>query len=165
MKPMMTDGEWEYLEQFLFRDMTVLEWGTGYSTIKIAEKVNKVVSIEYNSGWYEHMRPKLQSNVDLCMICPNIESKDDGTREEYFDYVTKPFTYGYSYGLVIIDGRARAACAEESARHVNNDTVVLIHDFTVPPMETRESYLDVFKWFEEVGHVEHLVALKKMLKV
>ncbi|MCJ2178608.1 class I SAM-dependent methyltransferase [Novosphingobium album (ex Hu et al. 2023)] len=113
----------------------VFEYGSGASTLWLAQRCDEVVSIETDPKWYANLSKELTaySNVRLRLI----EAQQDGTitshkagfEELYFDNFvhsindeTKPFD------VVIIDGRAREACLQACIPHLTEGGIIVIDD-------------------------------------
>lgn len=64
--PWMHPAAVAYLESLVQPDWTVLEQGSGGSTLWFAKRVKHVVSVEDNPVWYECIRIKAPVNVEMC---------------------------------------------------------------------------------------------------
>src|ERR1035437_351058 len=120
-------------ELFLFSlckpHMNVLEWGSGLSTLAMAPLVNTITSIEHHFGWYAEMKEKIPKNVSLHFALPNnIEYQDDGTYEDFKDYIEFPAILNTKFDLIFIDGRARMECAQAAIPLLAENGVIVIHD-------------------------------------
>jgi FkbM family methyltransferase len=138
---------------------TVLEWGSGGSTIHIAPNVKELHSIEYNMNWYDRVKAEAPANVKLHYVPKNKEEMPghDGTEEEYYDYVHFPATLGILFDLIFIDGRARVACAREAVKLLKPGGCILIHDYKNPsntPGARRPEY-EVVEDFLQVEGFEY----------
>lgn len=51
--PQLTNEAIKWLDFYLTPDSLVFEWGSGGSTLYIAKKVRKVISIEHNAQWWK----------------------------------------------------------------------------------------------------------------
>lgn len=140
-------------EEFLFchlnKDMTVLEWGSGGSTIAIANRVKEIYSIEHDANWYRKMLRVIQSNVNYYFLKPNKDSNGDGTFDEYKDYITIANTFNKKFDLIFIDGRARLECAKVSVNLLAEGGLIFIHDIFNPnPTCDRPEYYDVLNFLD-----------------
>jgi len=153
-------GEEDFFLSHLRPNMRVLEFGSGISTITIAPLVKELVSIEHDSKWYAKTKSMLPngSNVTLCYIAPNqppTQDYDDGTYEDFKNYVPNALVLVEKFDLVFIDGRARVACAEQSAKHyLKPGGIIIIHDIMHPnPKYRRYEYDKVLDFLEHVDGV------------
>jgi tRNA A58 N-methylase Trm61 len=117
-------------KELLTADMTVLEYGSGNSTIFFATRVRHLTSVEHDSRWYSTVARELAQlgckNVDYKLIPPGIDTpllyslhQEYGLPENEFsvrrDY-TKYFSFARSFpdhhfDMIMVDGRARIECA------------------------------------------------------
>ncbi len=130
-RPWMNFRVIEWLESHLTPEMCVFEYGSGGSTLFLAEHVAQVVSIEHDQGFYEHMMNKLQdegvTNCTYTLSAPQpMESGEvlpygcTSFTSEWPTHSTMSFE-GYvkmidgypdkTFDLVTVDGRARPSCA------------------------------------------------------
>jgi hypothetical protein len=56
------------LDELIQPDWKVLEFGSGMSTIWLARRCQRLVSIETNLEWYEQIKPQLPENVDYRFV-------------------------------------------------------------------------------------------------
>ena len=67
----MSWAEGECITKYLNSDTEMLEWGCGGSTIKFAETVKHIDSIEHQSEWYDNIKNLLPTNANLYHVPPN----------------------------------------------------------------------------------------------
>ncbi len=106
-----------FLESFLNHDKTVLEYGSGMSTIWYANHVGQVFSVEDSEPWYrkalqllkatrqENILYEFRTGVDYCAFM-----KDSGKR----------------FDLIMIDGSDRAACAASALGLVKDGGIIYL---------------------------------------
>ena len=64
--PWVTFKARTWLEAYLKPDMFVFEWGSGGSTLFIAKRANKLISVEHDMGWYDRvLAPSDMSRTEL----------------------------------------------------------------------------------------------------
>src|SRR5688572_30099175 len=66
----------DFLRHKQMTDKTVLEFGSGQSTLWWSQRVRNVVSLEDNESWYQSLRQLVPSNVQLVLgdtFVPTIE--------------------------------------------------------------------------------------------
>ncbi|MEX2283259.1 MAG: class I SAM-dependent methyltransferase, partial [Gemmatimonadota bacterium] len=118
----------ELLEERLSRDLTVLEFGAGFSTRFFMKRVGRVVSIEHDPAWVARLREQLDANVTL--IPASRDSADTycaylETSQERFDFI-------------LIDGRHRVECFRRSLDHLTERGMIVLDD------SNRERYAEIF---------------------
>ena len=149
---------------FLNNNKSVLEYGSGESTLEIAKKVKKIVSIEHQKHWHDVIKSKTinLNNVTLILKEPNLpftEGFEDGDYKTFKDYVDAPVNY-YPFDVILIDGRARAACSESVAKNCNKETLVFMHDYNTDDI-TRENYKTILNWFDIVDKAGSMYLFKR----
>ena len=60
-----------------------------------------------------------------------------------------------SFGVYLVDGRFRVACACRALLHADSDSRIIVHDFS------RQQYHVLLRVSEQVSRTEELVVLKK----
>jgi len=164
ISPFMTEPEWSFLVSNLKPSDVVLEWGAGGSTIAMSKIVSKVVSIEHTDHWTREVRKMGRNNIKVHHVTTNrpLLGTEDGTREQFKDYVELPLkTKEGPYSVILIDGRARAACSETAAKLAGENTKVFMHDYKKVLAPDRKSYAECLKWFVIEKRVGSLVLLKR----
>ena len=86
----MSWAEGECLDSYLTKDVDMLEWGCGGSTIKYAESVNHIDSIEHQLEWYNNIKDIVPTNVSLHHVPSNDISMRDKELDESAFNVWKP---------------------------------------------------------------------------
>lgn len=147
---MMSDytEEWNLLSSAFHKEARVLEWGCGASTLSIAPLVKDLVSIEHHFEWWYKIKQQVPDNVKLNLIHRNKREADghDGTLQDYYNYVTRPTTYG-KFDVIFIDGRARVECARVAVDMLNEGGVIFIHDMYDPNPKCRRYEYEVVTEF------------------
>lgn len=106
--PWLTFESQEWLDSFLNKNMTVLEWGSGGSTIFISKKVKKMISIEHNPEWYASVVEELQKNkIKNCEYILKRYNEDKKYKNYYEVIDSFP---DKTFDLVVVDGRSRNSC-------------------------------------------------------
>lgn len=128
----------------------VLEYGSGESTIQIANLCKKILSIEHQENWYLRIKSMLPKNAEIKLKIPNLpynEGGHCGTYEEFKDYIEYPKNHG-PYDIILIDGRARVHCASICKFISHSDTLIFVHDFQ------REEYQPILNYLNLIQQVE-----------
>ena len=125
------------LEEIIHSEMNVLEYGSGGSTLFLADRVKQLISIEHDKSWAEIVSIKIKnhSNKKLYYIPADESCVEDEFRSNYgMSYSGKCFkTYSLkvleladdSLDLLIIDGRARPACLKYAHKKVSPGGYIL----------------------------------------
>ena len=158
--------EVDFLMSHLDPSFRVLEWGCGGSTLEIAKRVKRLISVEHNLGWYQKVKPLLPENASLVYIQRNFEEATghDGTLEDYRDYIRFPMSFisdAFKFDVIFIDGRARVECAKVAVKVLKEGGTIFIHDYAHPePQYRRHEYEVVEEFLEKTGQVFALAKFK-----
>lgn len=111
----------------------VLEWGSGSSTLWLADRAATVDSIEHDPDWAESMRPRLPAHVTLHVVPPVPDTDPavpSGKRGfaglDFHDYVAAADDLPGTFDLVVVDGRAREACLARAADRLAPEGLVVV---------------------------------------
>ncbi len=132
--PWLTYSAIYFLLPKLSKDMTVLEYGSGNSTLFFSEKTGHVTSIENDRLWYHNIKNLRLDNLEIYH-----KSIDD---KAYADF---PQTLNKKYDIVLIDGRDRNNCCRTAIKIVKNHGVIIFDD------THRERYRDGISFLLETG--------------
>lgn len=133
--PWMNYAMVEFLNERLNKGLDLFEYGAGFSSIWFAERLNRVVSIEYDKAWRKQVE-------DLLAPVSNAELVFQEVGEDYINGAAKT---GRKYHLVLVDGRERVACAKASFNSLTEDGVLILDD------SDRAEYQEVFTIAEDLG--------------
>jgi hypothetical protein len=116
--PWVTYSFIEFVRTRLKKQMIMLEYGSGNSTLFYSQFVSKVYAVEHDAEWVQELTSKLPSNVLL---------------------MHKPLDYGGVYAaaahdtnekfdVIIVDGRDRVNCIRQSIANLSDDGVMVLDD-------------------------------------
>jgi predicted O-methyltransferase YrrM len=109
-----------FLETIVRPEMAVFEWGSGRSTVWLALRGARVVSVEIDAKWAEWVTKTLADRnlsqlVDLRLTA--------ATGDSYADIVR---SCGLRFDLVIVDGGYRLECLKAIGHAVKSDGVIVV---------------------------------------
>ena len=107
-----------FLKERLHKDLTLFEFGSGYSTLFYAKRVRDVTSVEYNREWYDFMTEKEIDNVSLLYR----EKDVDGT------YCRTINESDREYDIIVVDGRDRVNCVIQGIEKLTSKGIILLDD-------------------------------------
>src|SRR3989304_760534 len=114
--PWLTKDAVKILNQLLKKDDVGLEFGSGRSTVWLAKKVKKIISIEDDKNWFKKIQKDLNdknlNNVDYKFKSPK-EYTFDGIEDESIDFV-------------LVDGQFRDLCVEKSISKIKKGGLIII---------------------------------------
>lgn len=105
----------------------VFEYGSGASTVWLADRAAEVVSVEHHAGFSQVMAPVLaeRANVEFLVVEPKAattplvgSNKPGHGGLDFSDYVDTIDRVGGQFDVVVIDGRAREACLRAAVPHL-----------------------------------------------
>ena len=143
----MSNQERDIIRSYLNKSHTMLEYGSGYSTLYFSQFVRAYYSIEHDRRWYETVKTLINRSSSassvikqyvLIPVDPGYKGWPggfvEGTREQFDDYIRAIHSLNVSkFDIVLIDGRARVECALEIRPFIHNETVIFVHDYTNRP--------------------------------
>ncbi len=116
------------------RPIRVFEYGSGASTIWLAERAEEVISVEHHAGFAEVIGPALAplSSVTFRVVQPEpaaqpfIGSAKPGNRGMDFSaYVNAIDAADGVFDVIVIDGRAREACLKVAIPRMARDGMIV----------------------------------------
>lgn len=168
--PLLTENEFALFQKYFDPAQTIVEFGSGGSTLYALAYDKTVYSVENNPAFYRVMmsiapvQESFGKNLHYYFI-------DMGETNEWgvpVDESPKPVWWTYFVDVwqkikepvefIFIDGRFRVMCAMHALKQIKAngwDSVVCLHDFP-----RREHYHVLLKFFDVVEQAETLVILK-----
>ena len=107
----------DFISQRLKKNMSIFEYGSGYSTLYYQKKVNFVASVEHDMDWYNKLSLMISDNVKLCH-----------EPLEGIAYESAPIKFKEFFSIIIIDGRKRVECMYEAIKYLKDDGVIVLDD-------------------------------------
>lgn len=170
--PFMTTAEIHFLAKNLKPRDRVWEWGSGASTLWLSRRVARVFTVDHQRFFAAKAIEVSLQNTQVTYAPPDFPfdegAGDDGDHETFRRYV-ECYT-GRNVDVVILDGRARIACARQVAECAAFGPFpgmrIFLHD------AGREEYRriwedDLGKWgrgyFRKVEQVEELIMMEPRL--
>ena len=111
-----------FLEERLSNDLSLFEYGSGYSTLFYATLVKNVTAIEHHKGWYDIVETMKPDSVNLLY-----QPLDDGSA-----YCNAAAQDDNPYDVIIVDGRQRVRCAIKAKDSLTERGVLILDDSSRP---------------------------------
>lgn len=129
-----------FLENRLQKNMTLFEFGSGYSTLFFANLVARVEAVESDKSWYEKINKSIPGNVKMFFEQQDVNGH----------YCRTILSSGSLFNIVIVDGRDRVNCVKQSVHKLTDDGVILLDD------SQRDEYREVRLMMNDLGflHLE-----------
>lgn len=132
----------EKLEKIIKKDFSILEHGSGGSTLWLAERANLVMSFENNISWYRSLKEKIPDNVKLIY-----NNWSPGIADNWREY--------FPFDLLLIDGEPvteRNDWIVESKIMVKHGGYVVLDNANRPEYKVERDYLHMIS--EEVEIID-----------
>ena len=155
-KPHLKIHEWEYLKSRIEEDHSILEYGSGHSTIHLSKKNHRIDSIEHNLSWFAKINNNIKkfNKTKVHYIPAKVVEKGLINERISFDsYIEFPKTLNKKFNIVIIDGRERVKCAKAIINLLHDDHKIFIHDWN------RKKYHEVLSDYRLVRRIGNLAEL------
>ena len=133
--PWMNYNVIDFLRERLTQDMTLFEFGSGFSTFFFSKQVEEVNSVECDRAWYEKIHQDLPDNANL-IYC---KEEEDG------EYCRTALATGQLFDIVLVDGRDRVNCLKNSCAALKDKGVILLDD------SQREEYQEGIQFLRARG--------------
>lgn len=127
----------KFIKSRINKDMTIFEFGSGYSTLFFSKLVKQVVAIEHDKKWYK----KIQNSIKKRGI-KNIKLIFNPLNDEYTNYINKTTK---KYNIIIVDGRKRVDSIYNSLDNLTKDGVIILDD------SQRKSYKKGIEFLQKKG--------------
>ncbi|MEL6498196.1 MAG: class I SAM-dependent methyltransferase [Planctomycetota bacterium] len=126
----------EAIERRLFAGCRMLEWGSGGSTVWLADRLPDgahLTSVEHHAEWFAKVGERLgeRANVTRILAEPSGElgrnataDEEDATHLERYIHAVD----GSRFDVILIDGVARVECMRRARELLNPGGVVFLHD-------------------------------------
>lgn len=149
-KPWLTDGANDFLDKYITKDMVVLEFGMGKSTLWFAERVKLLVSIEHNKQWYLKAQSSLLNNTNVELILHEttvVEPLSDLIKSCYSVEIDK--LQDETFDFVLIDGRNRVNCFKKADRVLKTGGYIMLDD------SQRCYYSEIHDFYKDKEYTEY----------
>jgi SAM-dependent methyltransferase len=117
------------LESFLTKRDVGLEFGSGRSTLWLAEKVSALTSVEHDPVWHKKVSKELElrklANVNCFFVEKDVE--DGKGQEAAYVRITEKFPKS-SFDFILVDGAYRDSCALASLELLRPGGILIIDD-------------------------------------
>ena len=123
----------DFLNKKLHKEITVLEYGSGNSTLYLCHRCESVTTIEDNTEWYNYVKSNIPSNGTII-------------NSDISQYSKQIKTITANPDLVIIDGKVREDCIREIRNNQHNPSIIILDD------SERTAYTESIKDLHQDGY-------------
>ena len=122
------------VDRFVPHDMkSFLEWGSGISTILLAELVGqrngKLVTIDEQRDYQLAVLEKVVRRECVQPLVADLMGQKLSQEDVELNYSTLPLGLDRSFDFILIDGRRRLECALVAFAVAHRNTIVALHDY------------------------------------
>jgi len=134
-----------FLDEYLAKDMDVLEWGSGASTLFFISRCSLLVSIEHNPSWFDKIGEALAYRGYDRYTYRVLVKPEQGFDPEFSSHQAgyesvnfKNYVRGIDnaendcYDVILVDGRARCACLKAARPKLNPGGLLVLDDSQRP---------------------------------
>lgn len=143
--PWLTDEAIAFLEGYFEHNkhVTLLEFGTGSSTLWFSRHAEKVISVEHDQRWYNHVEQELKNrsiqNVEYHLLQKNYYTFCDTLPAASIDFV-------------LVDGKDRLACVERAMRILKPGGILMLDNAERPNYKPIYDLLKEWTFFATTQH-------------
>jgi hypothetical protein len=143
--PWFTYPATEFLKRRIHPDMSLFEYGCGFSTLWWSKRVNEIISVEHVEDWYNNIVTLVPENVELHHIMLEYNGA----------YSKKIKEYRNRFDIVVLDGRDRINCAKNSLPALKESGILIWDNSDRKEYESGYNFLykNGFRKIEFVGLV------------
>ena len=149
---------------FLTEDTIYFETGTGCSSIIAKYYAKKTYSIEGSKFWYEK---GIKNGLNNSLIFKDLKTDNNqwsvpGSRSNLDDWKNyfQSYQKHYNADVLFIDGRFKIATAMDVFNKINDDTVILIHEY-----KSRPIYFILEEYYNYIYHWNTIYAFMKKKEI
>ena len=117
-EPCWAPGSWNYLASIMPDDAQCFEWGGGISTLWLAQRAARVVSVESDAVWCRRIG-------DMTLNIPNVTLVH--LRREWRGYVDEVDLFPDS-DVFLIDGYRRIECLDKALEVIRPGGILVLDD-------------------------------------
>ena len=129
--PWMNYSVITFFDGHLEKNINLFEFGSGYSTLFFAERVEHVIAVEYDREWFTKIKCIAPQNVTI-IFC---EKDYDGIYCHTIKEMNKLFD------MIIVDGRDRVNCIKQAHNCLTSKGVIILDDSQRPQYKSGIEFL------------------------
>lgn len=147
--PEMIGEAVELVEGLLHEDMDVFEYGSGYSTVWLAQRVKRVVFVEHDRAWYEE--------TDRALREVGRVSKTKGVYVEDENDIAGAIEHYGEFDLILVDclDRQRVSAVAEAVDHVKPGGYLVLDDSQWNMLQPARQALEALGWNAVTHNGQH----------
>lgn len=135
-----------------------LEWGTGLSTLLLAEiaaeRFGTLVTIDHAEEYARSVLSSIPATMPVRSLTADLTGPKLSQADTGLNYSSLPLALGRDFDFIYIDGRRRMECAWTAFILSSPETIVVLHDYR------RARYQQVKMFFEIVEDGPHFRVMR-----
>ena len=157
-QPVMTLNELKAFCYFMKPGNIYFEFGAGGSTNIASYYKIKTYSVESDIKWHQKLK---DNNITANYITVDLNASTFGfpgkeTNVNDWKKYIQAYKKEYNADIILIDGRFRVACGLDIFNKIRNDTIVLIHDYSI-----RKEYHILENYYIKIEEWDNLASFIK----
>ena len=160
--------KYETIRKYLKENTTMLEWGSGYSTIALSKEVKHIYTVEHSLYWFNLIKilASILQIENITILGAGPQNKDKDEKIKFATYIRAPEILKQQYdcqkfNIVLIDGIARNHCLESIIPFLYDDSVVMVDDCDRDYETYRDIISESYEIIEKNKSGSALLVLKK----
>jgi len=129
--PWLTYPAIAFLQTRVPSGLTVLEYGSGNSTLWWSQHAARIIAIEHDAEFHARLLTRLPENAECLLVADT----PDGV------YERKAESFGCIFDVVVIDGMRRVECAQTSMKSLKPEGVIIFDNSDRKDVEPALTYL------------------------
>lgn len=127
----------DFMDNVLERWFVAYEWGSGASTPWLAERVAFLISLENNEGWYDSMKPFVESYPGVVLLYCSL---NDGYAKQILQYPDEIFDF------IEVDGPQRELCIPNAIPKLKPSGFFMLDDSQLEEYTESVALIDAQGW-------------------
>lgn len=129
--PWMNYSIVKLLKERLEKNMSLFEYGSGFSTKFYAKHVSKVTSVEHDENWFKMVSRDKPSNCEILHVAYDPEKMGG-------EYSQTALNQEENFDVIVVDGRDRVNCIKNSMHALTENGIIILDD------SSRNKYKEAF---------------------
>ncbi len=121
-----------FLKERVKSDFSVMEYGSGSSTIFWADNCKNVCTLELKQEWFELAKKENRDNIDIKLITNQAK------------FAESIAVFKQKFDMIIVDSYDRFSCIKQALEYLNNEGVIMLDN------SERENYRKIFEMMKEL---------------
>ena len=124
--PWLTADSISFLNSYLNKNLSGIEWGSGRSTKYLATRVKSLISVENDRYWYNKIKKEIRMLKNVEYIFQEVldSQKNSPKNHPYVDILKQ--VKDNSIDFALIDGKIRLTCIENVIKKIKPGGIIIL---------------------------------------